>query len=73
MKTIIFAVDSPTRAIKAKNIMQKANIKAKIVKLEDNGGCKHGVEISSDLEIEAISLLRTNNIRYSLRYKNDLP
>lgn len=73
MSKIIFALDSPTKAIKVKNAFIRSSITAKIVKLEDgSAGCTHGVMINEDDMLKAISLLRSNGIKYTVRNENDL-
>ena len=70
MNKVTIALESPTRAIRVKNLLIKSGIEAKIKKLDNSEhGCTHGVEISDEDLIETISILRSNNVHYSIREK----
>ena len=73
MNNPIFALDSPTRAIKARHLLVKSKIEARIVKLDEKGkGCTHGVQVKEEDMMSAVAVLRSGGIRYTLRYENDL-
>ena len=67
---MIIALESPTKAIRVKNMLKKSGIEVKIVKLDNSEhGCTHGVEIREEDLISAIAMLRSNNIKYSVKDK----
>ena len=68
MNNLIFLLESPTRAIRVKNMFLKNDIKAKIIKLDDKSqGCTHGVQVSEENMMDCVALLRKNNIKYQTR------
>ncbi|MBE6537059.1 MAG: DUF3343 domain-containing protein [Ruminococcaceae bacterium] len=66
-KTII-TFDSVTYALKARKLLTKAGINAKIVKIsgELSKGCTHGVEIYPNTFFDSISILKQSEIDYSV-------
>lgn len=70
---MIFSLETPTKAIKAKNLFLKAGIQARIIKLDDKSvGCTHGVEIDDERMLDCITILRNNNIKYQARSSDGL-
>ena len=71
---MVFSLESPTKAIRVKNLFWKAGIQARIVKLDDKSvGCTHGVEVNEESVLDCITLLRNNNIKYQTRASDGLP
>ncbi len=78
LKTETITVKSITLGLKAKKILAKSGIKSKLVKLDSSkteNGCSYGIEFKSSEFYNIASLLRTNEIEYSVmkRTENDIP
>lgn len=70
MKSILITVGSITKAIKAKNILLRSGIHAKLTKLDGNlsvGGCTHGIQILESELYSAAKALRQANINYKVK------
>ena len=67
MNTITVKLKSVTYAIKARNILSRAGINAKIVRLsgDETGGCTHGVRITELDLLDTARLLGEAGIPYS--------
>ena len=73
MNKILLGLESPTKAIKAKNALHRSGIQVKIIKIDGGEiGCKHGVEIDESDLISGIDILRRNNIKYTMRSNNGI-
>ena len=73
MKNLVFLLESPTKAIRVKNMFLKAGINARIIRLDDKSqGCTHGVRINEENIVDCVGLLRKNNIRYQTRMGDGL-
>ena len=69
MNKNIITFESVTYAIKARKILSRANISSKLIKTDSlslSAGCTHGLEISASSFLDAVKLLRDNNIEYSV-------
>lgn len=69
MKKIIITVTGYTSSQKVKNLLLRAKIKARQVKLENGEkglGCVHGIEIYEKDFYPAVVIMRENKIEYSL-------
>ena len=69
------AVGSITYAVKARRLLARGGIKAKLIKLslsETAGGCAHGIVIASSRFFDAVVILKENGIPYSL-YREGTP
>ena len=72
MNKTIITLSSVTYASKAKKLLLRYGISAKIVKIDStlsDNGCTHGIEISGKDLLETIRILRENEFYYSI-YKN---
>jgi len=69
MKKIIFMLGSSTYASKAKRALTRNGISAEYIKSTDsrNLGCSHGIEISYHDFIDAVAILKKENIQYSVK------
>ncbi len=68
MNRVTIALSSPSSAIKVKSLFTRAGITTKIIKLDGGrNGCTHAVEIDEADLLNAISLLRANEVRYSVQ------
>ena len=71
MNTVTIMLSSPSSAIKVKHILNRSNINARITKLEiEETGCTYGVKIDDSYLIDAISLLRSHNIKYTVKQES---
>ena len=68
MGKIIITFKSVTYAIKAKKLLLKSGMEAKLVKISKDtlSGCTHGIEIPENLFLNAIGILRNFGIEYSV-------
>ena len=67
MERITLAIGSVTYAIKARNLLTKSGVNAKIVKVDrPDFGCTHGVSLNHDDLLNAASILRSASIDYTL-------
>ena len=72
MNDIIVTVGSVTYAIKLKRLLSRANIRSKLVKVEDadiKSGCQHAVSIRYEDFYKAVVIMREMNIPYSIYNK----
>ena len=75
MDNTTIAVGSITYAVKARRLLARGGIKAKLIKLslsETAGGCAHGIVIASSRFFDAVVILKENGIPYSL-YREGTP
>ena len=74
MKKIRLALQNATYAIKAKSILARGGVKAKIIRLtlSSAGGCTHGIIIDETDLLKMAELLRSAGIAYRLIGENDL-
>ena len=69
MKKIIITVSGYTSSQRLKNLLLRAKIKAKQIKLDNTQeglGCVHGIEISERDFYPAVVIMRENKINYSI-------
>ena len=67
-------LSSVTQAMRAKDILKKQGISAKVIRtpaLRGKGSCSYGLKIDNSLN-EAVRILRKNNIKVSGRALEDL-
>ncbi len=72
LKTTVFTVKSVTYAIKAKKLLLREGISAKLVKTADVGiaqGCAHGIEIPAKDFYTAAAVLRNAGMEYKVYEK----
>ena len=69
MKNITIMIGSATRSIKAKNLLFRAGVRAKLIKLDgiEGPGCTHGLEIPEVELYSAAEILRRANIKYKVK------
>ena len=68
LHTDIIVIGSITYALKARNALQNAGIKARLKKLEPTGkkGCSYGVELPPGELLTVAAILRPLNIDYEI-------
>ena len=69
MKTTTLTVGSVTYAMKVKKLLERKDIKAKLVKIDAESsinGCSYGVSINSNNFFDTIALLKQNGIEYTV-------
>ena len=68
MIRVIITFGSVTYALKARKLLSKSGINAKLVKVsaEYTRGCTHGVEIPDDAFFDSINVLKNAGIDYSV-------
>jgi len=69
LKSITVTVGSVTYALKLKKLLNRGGIEARLIKVEDkNGllGCLHGVRLKEADFLDAVVIMRENNISYSV-------
>lgn len=69
LDTSIFVFNSITLAVKAKKLLRASGIHAKLKKSDSlfgDIGCQYAIEVGSDDYFLAISILKNNNIPYSV-------
>jgi hypothetical protein len=69
LKKAIIAIGSVTNAIRSRKLLSKSNIRSKLVKLDASKtitGCTYGLEVSERDLYSIFSLLRNEEIAYSL-------
>ena len=69
MKTIIITLGSMTLAIKAKKLLSKNGINAKLVKpvaSQTSNGCSYGIEVGPNDFYSSIVILKSKNMEYSV-------
>lgn len=67
MENVVFSMGSVTYAIKARGLLRRAGMDARVVKLDVplvRGGCTHGLSIRADDTLRAAMLLRQEGIAY---------
>ncbi len=67
MKTILLSLQSATYAVKAKRLLNRSNVSARLVKLDgtkSENGCTHGIEIDHNDFYNAVMILKNENIEY---------
>ncbi|MBQ4324201.1 MAG: DUF3343 domain-containing protein [Clostridia bacterium] len=71
MHTDIILIGSITYALKARNALAEAGIRARVRKLEQTNrrGCSYGLELPPDVLLTVASVLRPLNIDYEM-YKS---
>ena len=68
----IITIPTLTMALKAKKILSKNGIQARIIKLDSSkSGCTYGLEFSEGCFYDVIALLRQNEIEYSYHKKDE--
>ena len=75
MDNTTITVGSVTYAVKARRLLARGGIKARLIKLspsESAGGCAHGLVISSARFFDAVVILKENGVPYSL-YREGSP
>ena len=77
MKTDIITIPTVTMALKAKKLLSKQGIKAKVVNINgdiNSNGCSYGIEFSSTYYFSVIAILKDSEIphKHLKRTKNDL-
>ncbi len=71
MKSTIVTVGAVTYAIKLQKLLLRNGIRTQIIKVgspEDNTGCTHGVEIKDENWLDAVFVMRENEISYKVYY-----
>ena len=69
MKTITLGVGSITYAIKARRLVERSGIKAKLIKTTssiNDRGCQYGIVIDESEFYDVISVLRDNGVQYQV-------
>lgn len=68
MNNTTITVGSVTYAIKARRILLHGGIRATLTKVisNENGGCNHGVVIPSSRFYDAVVILKSHGISYSV-------
>ena len=69
MKNAILAIGTMTNALKARKLLQKSNVRSKLIKLDSTKtltGCSYGLEIFERDLYSAFSILRDAEISYSI-------
>lgn len=69
------AVGSITFAVKARRLLTRGGIKAKLIKVapsETAGGCSYGIVIASARFFDAVVILKENGVPYSV-YREGAP
>ena len=69
MRTTLLSLGTVTYALKARKLLGQMGIKAKLVKINTksaDGGCNHGIEIQDIQFYDAISILRSEGISYTV-------
>lgn len=72
MKTAVFTVGSVTYALKAKKLLAREGLVAKLVKTDasaDGNGCAYGIEFPARDFYTAASILRSAGIYYEIYEK----
>ena len=72
MKVTVLTVKSVTYALKAKKLLLREGISARLVKTSDVGiaqGCTHGIEIPSNDLYTAAAILRNAGMEYKVYEK----
>ena len=66
MKSSIITLESQTYATMAKRLIAKSGINVRVVKLDGESGCTHGIEVR-DFDLYSVyHILRNAEIQYSL-------
>lgn len=69
MENTTLILGSVTYAVKARRLLARSGINARLIKLsgkETADGCSHGIELASSRFFEAVVILKENGIAYSL-------
>ena len=69
MDNTTIAVGSITYAVKARRLLARGGIKAKLIKIapsEIAGGCSYGIVIASARFFDAVVILKENGVPYSV-------
>ena len=69
MNYITIYVDSVTYAIKLKKLLSRNGIESRLIKVEDKkglSGCLHGVTINRSNFLNAVVIMKENNIDYTI-------
>ena len=72
LRGTVLIVGSVTYAFKARKLLLRAGIEAKLIKVsstESGTGCNHAIEISLDDFYSAVAILRENAVEYSVLSK----
>ena len=73
MKSIIVTVVSVTFALKLQKLFLRAKIRSKLVKVDNTrteNGCTHGLEIQESDFYQAVVIMKSNGINYSVYNQN---
>ena len=73
MKSIIVTVGSVTFALKLQKLFLRAKIRSKLVKVDNTrteNGCTHGLMISESDFYQAVVIMKSNGINYSVYNPN---
>ena len=73
MKSIIVTVGSVTFALKLQKLFLRAKIRSKLVKVDNTrteNGCTHGLEIRESDFYQAVVIMKSNGINYSVYNQN---
>lgn len=69
MKKCTVIVEGYTRAIRLRNLLTRAKIKSRQIKLDNTdkkAGCAHGIELLEEDFFSAVVIMKENGIPYSL-------
>ena len=69
MRKIIITTSSVTTALKAKRLLESQSITARLIKMDSLKGineCTHGLEIDYKTFFDAVTILKSRNISYSV-------
>ena len=69
VKITTLTVGSVTYAIKVRKLLERAGVKAKLVKVDSSkskSGCTYGIQLSNENFYDAVSILKNNGINYSV-------
>lgn len=68
LKTTLITLGSVTSASRAKSLLSRHGIRAKLVKSDSlRDGCSYGVEIPDEKMLDAAAILRSAGIDYRVR------
>ena len=69
MKITTLTVGSVTYAIKVRKLLERAGVKAKLVKVDSSkskSGCTYGIQLGNENFYDAVNILKNNGISYSV-------
>ena len=76
MNNIIVTVGTVTYAIKLRKLLLREGIRSKLVKVDNSEGrCSHGIAINENDFYQAVVVMKSNGIKYSVYngHSYDLP